>query len=282
MRSALATLPGSPRPNEDFVAATDGLAVVLDGATTPGHLETGCSHGTRWFSHALGAEIVHRLVTEPGPGLADGLAAAIESLAERHAATCDIAHPGHPSATVALLRETPDALEYLVLADATAAFETRSGIEVFSDTRVEEIAARRHPDPAAAPLGTAEHAAEVADLTIALRGHRNRPGGFWVAAVDPQAAYQALSGSFERSEVTGAAVLTDGASILADRFHVMDWPETFRALREDGPAGLLDRVRKVEAGDPAGARWPRGKVHDDATVVYCVPDGQGPRQAASL
>lgn len=91
MRTALATLPGSSKPNEDFVAVTDGLVAVLDGATTPGHLDTGCSHGTRWFSHALGAEIMQRLITEPELGLADGLAAAIESLAGRHAATCDIA-----------------------------------------------------------------------------------------------------------------------------------------------------------------------------------------------
>jgi hypothetical protein len=277
MRSALATLPGSSKPNEDFVAATGDLAVVLDGATTPAHLDTGCSHGTRWFSHALGAEIVRRLTTEPGPSLADGLAASITSLAARHAATCDVTHPGHPSATVALLRETPEALEYLVLADATVAIETRSGIEVFSDARVEQAAARQHADLAARPLGAVEHAAALADLTTALRGYRNRPDGFWVAAVEPQAAYEALSGRFDRSEVSSAAVLTDGASILADRFRVMDWPETFRTLRKGGPAELLHRVREVEAGDAAGTRWPRGKVHDDATVVYCVPSESGGR-----
>ena len=271
MRSALATLPGSSAPNEDFVAATDVLAVVLDGATTPGHLETGCSHGTRWFSHALGARLVHRLTTEPELELADALAAAIGELAEQHAASCDITHPGHPSATVALLRETPDALDYLVLADATAAIETTSGIEVFSDTRVEEVAEPQQQALLNAPQGAAEHAAALAELTTTLRGYRNRPGGFWVAAVDPQAAYQALSGSFDRTEVVSAAVLTDGASILADRFKVMDWPETFRTLRADGPLGLLRQVREVEAGDAAGTRWPRGKVHDDAAVVHCVP-----------
>lgn len=271
MRSALATLPGSSKPNEDFVAVTDTLAVVLDGATTPGLLETGCSHGTRWFSHALGAEIMYRLTTEPQLSLADGLATAIGSLAERHAATCDIAHPGHPSATVALLRETPKAFEYLVLTDATVAIETAGGIEVFTDTRLDHVAIEQHEALEAAAQGTAEHDAAFAELTTALRNHRNRPGGFWVAAVDPQAAYEALSGSFDRAEVRSAAAMTDGASILADRFEVMEWPETFEVLSADGPLGLLDRVRQVEAADAAGTRWPRGKVHDDATVVYCVP-----------
>lgn len=271
MRSALATLKGSSSSNEDFVAATDTLAVVLDGASTPGTLETGCSHGTRWFSHSLGAEIVYRLTTEPRLRLADGLAKSIESLAERHAETCDINHPGHPSATVAVLRETPDAFEYLVLTDATVAVETSGGIEVFSDTRLDHVAVEQQQALAAASHGTAEHHAAFAELTTALRGHRNRPGGFWVAAVDPQAAYEALSGSFDRADVRSAAAMTDGASILADRFDVMEWPETFGVLSAEGPLGLLHRVRRIEAEDAAGARWPRGKIHDDATVVYCTP-----------
>jgi hypothetical protein len=75
--------------------------------------------------------------------------------------------------------------------------------------------------------------------------------------------------------VLSAAVLTDGASILADRFQVMDWPQTFRTLHADGPAGLLRHVREVELEDAAGARWPRGKIHDDATVVHCVPVERG-------
>jgi hypothetical protein len=271
MRSTLATLAGSAKPNEDFVAVTDSLAVVLDGATTPGTLETGCIHGTRWFSHALGAEIMYRLSTEPHLSLADGLATAIKSLAERHAATCDIRHPGHPSATVALLRETPEAYEYLVLADATVAIETSAGIRVFSDTRLDHVATQEQETLEAAPQGTAEHDAALADLTTALRDHRNRAGGFWVAAVDPQAAYEALSGAVEFSGVRGAAVMSDGASILADRFDVMDWPETFALLSGEGPLGLLHRVRRVEAEDAAGTRWPRGKIHDDATLVHCVP-----------
>jgi hypothetical protein len=31
---------------------------------------------------------------------------------------------------------------------------------------------------------------------------------------------------------------------------------------------LIDRVRAAERDDPRGERWPRGKVHDDATAVY--------------
>ena len=37
-----------------------------------------------------------------------------------------------------------------------------------------------------------------------------------------------------------------------------------------GAAGVASarRVRAAEAADPQGERWPRGKIHDDATAVF--------------
>jgi hypothetical protein len=91
-------------------------------------------------------------------------------------------------------------------------------------------------------------------------------GGFWIAAVDPDATHQALAGSVGRSKVISAAVLSDGASIIVDRYHLVDWAGLFA---DTGPSGLIDEVRKAELSDATGERWPRGKVHDDATAVYC-------------
>jgi hypothetical protein len=274
MRTSIATESAKPdRPNEDFAATTDELAIVLDGATTPGILDTGCTHGTRWFSRNLGAEIIYQLTIEPTMTLADGLASAIKGLAERHAATCDIGHPGHPSATVAMLRETAYSIEYLVLSDATAAINTARGVEVITDPRLDQVANDFNQALRDAPQGTQRHDEAFADLTTALRTHRNRPGGFWVAAVDPQAAYEARTGAIARADVLSATVMSDGASILADRFNVMQWTDMLSLLADDGPHALLREVRRVEDSDAQGTRWPRGKVHDDATVIFCQPDG---------
>jgi len=271
MHSSIATASGAARPNEDFVAITDSVALVLDGATTPGFLDTGCKHGTRWFARALGAEIFIRTSADSERGLAECLAEAIAALAERHATTCDISHPGHPSATVALLKESADEYQYLVLGDSTVALETAAGMKVLTDTRLDEVATDFHHALMAAEHGTPEHAAAFGDLTTALRQHRNRPGGFWIAAVDPGAAYQAVAGSVARSEVRSAAVLSDGASIVADRFQTHSWDRVFEILGTHGPARLIDEVRATELSDPEGQRWPRGKIHDDATVAYCRP-----------
>ncbi|MCX5398057.1 protein phosphatase 2C domain-containing protein [Streptomyces sp. NBC_00102] len=273
MHIALATLPSRPeRPNEDFVAVTDDLVVVLDGATVPGGLDTGCSHGTRWFTRKLGGRLLSLLAPEPGLPLADALAEAISTTADEHGRSCDIAHPGHPSATVALLRENEDAYEYLVLGDSSVVLDLPEGVRVVTDNRFDDVAVAEHRALAAVPLGTDEHAEALRALALELRVHCNVPGGYWVAAAAPQAAHEALTGSAPRSSVARAAVLTDGASIIADTFGELKWPELLDVLAgADGPAELIRRVRTAELADPQGLRQPRNKVHDDATAVFCRP-----------
>jgi len=267
---SLATDSAPGRPNEDFAAASDDLVVVLDGATVPGALETGCSHGTRWFARALGVEIF-RLAEDSNRNLVDSLAEAIKDLADRHAHTCDVGHPGHPSATVAILRETEDGFEYLVLADSTVAIETTASVQAITDDRLDHVATEYHDALNAAKNGSTEHATAVSSLTLALRQYRNVTGGYWVAAVDPDAAYEAITGSVARNEVRSAAIMTDGASIICDRFGVLDWPQVFHRLHEAGPMGLIRDVREQELSDSTGERWKRSKVHDDATAVFCLP-----------
>ena len=64
------------------------------------------------------------------------------------------------------------------------------------------------------------------------------------------------------------ALLSDGASRLADRFHLAAWVDVCDILYRDGPSGLIEHVRTAESSDPRGERWPRGKIHDDATAVF--------------
>lgn len=47
------------------------------------------------------------------------------------------------------------------------------------------------------------------------------------------------------------------------------WPEFSAMLRAGGPQKLIDTVRKTEATDPRGQRWPRYKSDDAAPVAFC-------------
>ena len=86
-----------------------------------------------------------------------------------------------------------------------------------------------------------------------LRAHRNRRGGFWVAKDDPRAADEAITGSCPISELTGAALLSNGAARIVDPFRLADWPEVLDVLASCGPAEIIRRVRQEEVRHVGGS-----------------------------
>lgn len=47
------------------------------------------------------------------------------------------------------------------------------------------------------------------------------------------------------------------------------WRDLLDTLEHQGPAELIHKIRAAQASDPAGTRWPRFKVGDDATAAFC-------------
>lgn len=270
LRVEFATEPGDPaKPNEDFIAAGPTTLVLLDGCGTPVGSPSGCIHSVAWYVGRLGLELFTRASTEEATPLADCLAEAITATAALHADTCDLDHPGTPSATVIVARQVDDRLEYLVLADSTLAIETANGIRVITDGREGQIGRKYRAPMDAAPAGTAEHIAAHRAYVEAMRAHRNQPEGFWVAATNPAAAAEALTGNMPLDQVHGITGLSDGASRAVDRFELTDWQGALGILRTHGPEALIAQVRAAEQADPDGSRWPRGKARDDATAIWC-------------
>ena len=239
------TRPAPGGVNEDYVTAGPGWAVVLDGATAPSGVDSGCVHDVPWLVRHLAGALSARLATGAGESLADVLAGAIEQVREAHGGTCDLANPDSPSSTVAMTRWGRGSFECLVLADSPVAVRRADGsVEVVEDDRVMHL-------PGGPPY------------TLELvRAHRNRPGGFWVASTSLTAAYEAVTASFPEDEVDMVALLTDGVTRLVERYgHT--WEGLLGELRESGPDHVIDLVRAAERAAP-----PRpGKRHDDATAL---------------
>ncbi len=270
MLVAFATIPAKPdQANEDFVAATTDAVVLLDGAGTPVGSESGCIHGVTWFVRQLGTALLSSLTTSDDPDLVQCLAASIREVHALHVDTCDLAHPGSPSATVAALKAREHALDYLVLGDSVLVLDLPEELRVVSDDREASIGRRLRTRMDALPNGTPEHDEAHREYVEQLRAHRNRPRGFWVASTEPEAAQHALTGSAPRAQIRAAALLSDGASRLVDRFALATWEDTLKVLDTLGPSALLRKVREAENSDSDGSRWPRGKAVDDATVAYC-------------
>ncbi|MGW4411923.1 integrase [Nonomuraea sp. NPDC004702] len=269
MDVTFASLAGSDAvPNEDALAATTDVVAVVDGVSTSG-LTTGCVHGTPWYANALATQIVVAASQAPGGGLRAVLFEAVRTVASLHADTCDLTAEGTPSATVAIARRFADRLDYLVLSDATIAFETVSGVEVICDRRVDALVGGLARAAKAAAPGSEEQKRRLEELIIAQRKLRNVEGGYWLAGAVPEAAEHALVGSVSLGEVRAFAVMTDGASCLVDAYAVMDWSQALETLSEQGPAAWLRRVRATELADAGKVRWPRYKVSDDATIALC-------------
>jgi Protein phosphatase 2C len=258
------------QPNEDFVAATPDAVVLLDGAGNPTGSESGCVHGVAWFVRRLGNALLASMTQDDDSDLGGCLAASIAAVRSLHADTCDLAHPGSPSATVVAVKVKEHALDYLVLADSVLVLDLSTELRVVTDDHEAQIGKQFRAQMDAWPNGTPEHEKAHREYVESLRAHRNRPGGFWVASTDPEAATQALTGSVPRAQVRAAAVLSDGVSRLVDHFGVATWDDVLKTLDRQGPRELLRQVREAENSDPGGSRWPRGKAHDDATAAYCL------------
>jgi Protein phosphatase 2C len=233
MRVTLATDPGTPGwPNEDFAAVAPGAAVLLDGATTNPR------SADTGCVHGV-AWFARTLGTTFLALLTAGPATPLsQALAE---AISDV-RARHEGTCDLSHRATP-------AATVTAVRAAGDGIDylALSDSSV-----------AADPAGDGPPVI-ITDTHPA-------------ASASPDAARLARTGTLPRAGLRGVALLSDGATRITDRYGVLSWAATIGVVREDGPAGLIRRVRAAEDGDPDGARWPRRKIRDDATIVYWRQD----------
>ena len=93
------------------------------------------------------------------------------------------------------------------------------------------------------------------------------------ASTNPAAAGQARTATVLRDGLQAIALLSDGATRIAEQYGLLGWPELVSVLRDEGPAELVAQVRAAEDADPEGARWPRSKLRDDATMLYWPQPG---------
>ncbi|GAA2562187.1 protein phosphatase 2C domain-containing protein [Winogradskya consettensis] len=265
MRVDIASEPGSAsRANEDAGLHVGALVGVFDGVTKPLDIDTGCEHGPAWYVRRLTSRLRQVVEQEPGDSLASSLAGAIQRVRADHGGRCDLDNPATPAATVCLLRAGVGVLEYLILSDCTLVIDQGRVVTALTDERFMTTIARLRVE---APAGTF---LKPVPGKYALT---NKPGGYWIAGANPQAANEAVTGRFALSgpeRVRRAALLTDGASCAVEQYKILDWRQLLDVCTQDGPGELIRLVRQTETADPAAATHPRYKQHDDATAALCV------------
>ncbi|MGI5203286.1 hypothetical protein ACQEU6_17130 [Spirillospora sp. CA-108201] len=238
-----ATDQGSPdRPNEDFVAAAAGAVVVLDGCGLPLGTDLGCTHGTAWYARSLGTRLLARMLEGLGPQAGPPIG------------PLEGAHRPGDRPLVARLAGA--------IADVATAHRATCDLRVPTTPAATVLALRRR--------GELVDFLVLGDSTVLLHlldEVREITGGRDYAAADPAVANAATTGTVRAAELRSAALLTDGATRLADVFGVTELSGMVSLARD--PAGLIKWTREVEDTDPAAVRFPRHKIHDDATAVFC-------------
>lgn len=250
MRITYATESSPGRINEDYAICGNEWAAVLDGATAAPGVDSGCIHDVPWLVRHLAAAVTRRILLDSAP-LPDLLAASIEEARAAHAPTCDLSNPDSPSSTISIVRVRDSAIDYLTLGDSPIVIRTADqALTPVIDDRLDHL-------PGGRPY------------TLELvRSLRNKPGGFWVASTDPEAAYHAVAGSAPFEVATKIGMFTDGVSRLIE-FYGYEWEQVFSMLESSGPSGVIALVRSVERERPLR----NGKQHDDATAVLMAGCG---------
>lgn len=252
-RITAATAAGGAAANEDHLLVSGSWALVLDGVTR--YPDDGCVHDVPWYVAGLGAALANELASDVGD-LREALRAGIAAVTERHRRTCDVGNPVTPAATAAIVRFGGDRFEWLVLGDSAVVLDRR-GWEPRAES--DDRLARLPDPPRAEPVGglrryPVDYIARV----------RNRPGGFWVAAADPDAADAARVGSEPIAGLATAALVTDGITRLVERYG-RNWTELLGLAASGGAERLIAEVREAERADVRFG--PDAKRHDDATAV---------------
>jgi hypothetical protein len=206
------------------------------------------------------------------------LAESISDTRDDHGGRCDLDHRGTPASTVCLLKDRGDHIEYLVLADSPLVLD-RDGVQVVTDDRFEaavetlrEVALTGKDAPDSV-LDRDERAARVRHTIMRRQQLINTAQGYWIAAANPAAAYEAVTGTAPLrgpDRVRRAALLTDGASAAVELFALLDWRSLLDVLSKDGPRELIRQVRVAENADHDGHERPRYKRYDDATAAICT------------
>lgn len=258
--------------NEDAVGISSGAAWVIDGATGFGMCPlTSYPTDAAWYASELGSALATLSAETTVP--ADLLKAAIKQVARRFEAIARRPAPeDEPHAAVVTIRMSDDGqIQYAVLGDCAVIVPTPDGARLINDPVVGRFDGRFAQAIAALHgqgiVDKEDVQAKMIPVLRDLRKTMNRPEGYWVAALDPDVASHAVVGTVTLRPGESILLASDGFLRLIDPFGIYDAAALLTAAAADGLAPLIVDLRRRERQDREARRFPRLKVHDDATAM---------------
>jgi hypothetical protein len=225
--------------NEDGVwlsgDSTVGVALVLDGVTSPDPKATGCEHGVTWFvenlGHAILTQVEQRVPEEVSTkALQVAVRSAVTSTAHKHLGRCDLSRLATPQATMALAAWDRESVCVAILCDSYAVVKDADG------------ACRVLTDPA---LQLIQDFAP----DYGVRRYRNVPDGFHTLAADPSVSDFIRTWSIPRNDIQGLVLTTDGAARYVREYRLGSWEDLYEEVRSNAE-DFVRSIRSFESGRP--------------------------------
>src|SRR5262249_47128338 len=255
--------------NEDAWGTTGHHAWVIDGATGLGAKLLPGASDAAWYAMALG----DALAAVDVEGARPRIAAAIEHVRrsfEVQAARKPTGAWEVPCGSLMLAAAHTNHVELAWLGDCTALIRGRDRTITSIGAGVEDAgqeAAKAVRMGASGRSGWLRSKGTTEALRLS-RERYNRPGGTWVARLEPEAADHAETLTVPIEPSARLLMMTDGFAALAHRYGRYDHATLFTATERIGLAALGEELRRIERDeDRAGARYNRFKQSDDATAM---------------
>lgn len=260
-----------PDPQSPVVAwVLDGVTGVNDRSLLPG------SSDAAWFVDQVQHLLPELLSAGPDRPIAALIGALVERLELRQSASWLDARGADgretPAASFAMVRLLGEDIEIARLGDCLVTIERLDGgaktlahpvlerMEAETKQAIEDLQSAGVTDPA-------DIRRRLDPMMVKQRRRRNRPEGYGVLAAEPDCLAMLHVDRFPAQAIGRILLSSDGYYRLVDHYSAVTDTGLLRQTAELGVERLLAELRAIEAGDPAGAKYPRLKMSDDATAV---------------
>jgi len=260
--------------NEDLIGQGHCSLWVLDGATGLARepLLPGRSIA-RWFVEAVDK---HLIETEDPEDIPNWIQCALCRVRDDFSSLVPKPPADHyefPSAGLALLTVRDSEVSFSVLGDCRILVQRLDGRidTLLGSPRIEaldeEVVSSMVEVQRTGVLDYREVRRRVLPLLRRNRALMNRPDGYWVLGLEPEAARHLTTQSLPKQEVNRALLVSDGFYRLVDTFQRFSDRELVEAAASLGLKELFSNLRCLEARDPNCLHYPRLKPSDDASAI---------------
>lgn len=258
--------------NEDYAAVGSTFAVLLDGAsgiTGARVLPHHSGSDAQWFSHFVGGRICKYL--DADRGVIDSIRLAVDDSSDfigEYGVTEN--EDLFPSSTLVVVSVTGDLVDIVSLGDSPVFIGLKDGsLVTMSDSRIAEldqaaVDAMLDRSRGLAMAGVQKRAA-INDVLLANRQLKNKPDGYWILDPSGVALEHLNVMRLSVGDVDYVCAMSDGLERAFDLFGLADSATFFATATHESFDQLISRLRVKENQDSDFDRYPRLKLHDDAS-----------------